>query len=73
MHIFYLDLVWPHMLKSFVFLIGLTCNKVLSFAKSEETINYQNNTFPPCVFSREARYGAYLPSVMNQSQGMIFY
>ena len=32
-----------------------------------------NSTFPPCIFSREARYGVYLPSVMNQSQGMIFY
>ena len=32
-----------------------------------------NSTFPPCIFSRDARYGVYLPSVMNQRQGMIFY
>ena len=31
-----------------------------------------NSTFPPCIFTRLARYGVYLPSVMNQSQGMIF-
>jgi hypothetical protein len=32
-----------------------------------------NSTFPPCIFSREASYGVYLLSVMNQSQGMIFF
>ena len=32
-----------------------------------------NSTFPPWIFSHEARYGIYLPSVMNQSQGMIFF
>ena len=36
------------------------------------TIILENSTFPPCIFSREASYGIYLPSVMNQSQGMIF-
>ena len=31
-----------------------------------------NSTFPPCIFFREASYYVYLPSVMNQSKGMIF-
>ena len=33
-------------------------------------MNINISTFPPCILSREASYGVYLPSVMNQSQGM---
>ena len=32
-----------------------------------------NSTFLPCILYREASYGVYLPSAMNQSQGMIFF
>ena len=32
----------------------------------------KNSIFPPCILYREASYGVYLPSVMNQVKGGFF-
>ena len=46
---------------------------ILKFVfNGNQTPRDHNSTFPPCILSRELKYGVNLPSVMSQSRGKIF-